>query len=126
MELDFEKQGGLVPAIVQDAETNDVLMLAYMNKEAWDKTLETKKAHYYSRSRNTQWMKGESSGNIQEVKEIFVDCDKDTVLLKIKQIGDAACHTGYRSCFYSKLVDGEPVEIGKKVFDPEKKYEKSN
>jgi len=121
IKIDFEKGKGLVPVIVQDFETGEVLMLAYMNEEAWDKTLETRKAHYYSRSRNTQWMKGESSGNIQEVKEIRVDCDNDTILLKINQIGDAACHTGYRSCFYKN--ENEEVK-GKKIFNPEEVYSK--
>jgi phosphoribosyl-AMP cyclohydrolase len=120
--LDFEKAGGLVPVITQDAASGMVLMQAYMNSEAWQKTLETGIAHYWSRSRNKLWKKGESSGNIQEVKEIRVDCDSDCVLLKVRQIGDAACHTGYQSCFYRQLKDGELVTDGKKVFDPEEKY----
>ena len=91
MELDFDKTGGLVPAIIQDAETGKVLMLAYMNRTAWEKTLETGKAWFYSRSRDKQWMKGEESGNVQNVKEIFVDCDEDTVLLKVEQVGKAHC-----------------------------------
>lgn len=119
IKLDFDKQNGLVPVIVQDYRTGEILMLAYMNEEAWQKTQKTKKAHYYSRSRKAQWMKGEESGNIQEVKEIYVDCDEDTVLLKVNQIGDAACHMGYRSCFYRN--DAGKI-IGKKIFNPEEKY----
>jgi phosphoribosyl-AMP cyclohydrolase len=122
VELDFEKTGGLVPVITQDYETGMVLMQAYMNREAWEQTLETRIAHYWSRSQNKLWKKGESSGNIQEIKEIRVDCDSDCVLLKVRQIGDAACHTGYQSCFYRRVKDGELVVDGKKVFDPEEKY----
>ena len=122
VELDFEKGGGLVPVITQDAASGMVLMQAYMNGEAWQKTLETGIAHYWSRSRNKLWKKGETSGNIQEVKEVRVDCDSDCVLLKVRQIGDAACHTGYQSCFYRCVKDGELVTDGKKVFDPEEKY----
>ena len=120
--LDFAKGNGLIPVIAQDFETGEVLMLAYMNEEAWNKTLETKKAHYYSRSRNKQWMKGEESGNVQEVKEIYVDCDEDTVLLKIKQIGGAACHKGYKSCFFR---DVKGKINSKRVFNPEEKYAKT-
>jgi phosphoribosyl-AMP cyclohydrolase len=122
IELDFNKMKDLIPVIVQDFESGDVLMLAYTNKEAWEKTNETGKAHYYSRSRNKLWMKGEQSGNFQEVKEIYVDCDNDCVLLKVKQVGDAACHTGYKSCFY-RDIDGEVK--GEKIFEPEDKYDKS-
>ncbi len=124
MELDFTKMGGLVPAIIQDAETNKVLMLAYMDKNAWEKTLETGKTWFYSRSRDKYWMKGEESGNVQNVKEVFVDCDDDTVLLKVEQVGKAACHTGYQSCFFRKL-NGEVEIVEEKIFDPEKVYKKS-
>jgi len=124
MKLDFDKMGGLVPAIIQDAETNQVLMLAYMNPIAWEKTLETGKAWFYSRSRNKQWMKGEESGNVQIVKEVFVDCDDDTVLIKVEQVGKAACHKGYTSCFFRK-VNGETTVVEERVFDPEKVYKKS-
>ena len=124
MELDFEKMGGLVPAVIQDVESGKVLMLAYMNEIAWNKTLETGKAWFYSRSRDKQWMKGEESGNVQVVKEILVDCDDDTVLLKVEQVGTAACHKGYVSCFFRKL-GGELEVIEEKVFDPEKVYKKS-
>ena len=124
MELDFTKMGGLVPAIIQDAETNKVLMLAYMDKNAWEKTLETGKTWFYSRSRDKYWMKGEESGNVQNVKEVFVDCDDDTVLLKVEQVGKAACHTGYQSCFFRKL-NGAIEIVEEKIFDPEKVYKKS-
>ena len=123
MELDSDKSGGLVPAIIQDAETGKVLMLAYMNKTAWKKTLETGKAWFYSRSRDKQWMKGEESGNVQNVKEIFVDCDEDTVLLKVEQVGKAACHKGYVSCFFRKL-NGDVNIVEEKIFDPESVYKK--
>ena len=123
IEIDFTKLRGLVPVIVQDYDSNEILMQAFMNQDAWQKTLETGKAHYWSRSRNSLWMKGESSGNIQEVKEIRIDCDMDSILLKVNQIGKAACHTGYRSCFYRKL-DGDTLIIdGEKVFNPEKTYD---
>ncbi len=122
IKLDFEKTGGLIPAIVQDYKTNEILMLAFMNQEAWEATLETGKATYYSRSRNTLWVKGLTSGNIQLVKEIRIDCDDDTVLLKVEQIGGAACHTGYRSCFYKKIEDGKIKITGKPVFDPKEVY----
>ena len=122
VELDFEKTGGLVPVITQDDATGMILMQAYMNREAWEKTVDTGIAHYWSRSRNKLWKKGESSGNVQEVIEIRVDCDSDCVLLKVRQIGDAECHTGYQSCFYRYVKDGELVVDGKKMFDPEEKY----
>ena len=108
-ELDFAKQGGILPAIAQDASSGEVLMQAYMNREAWEKTLSTGMAHYWSRSRNTLWKKGETSGNTQEIVEIRVDCDADCVLLKVRQKGGAACHTGRRSCFYRKVEGGEFV-----------------
>jgi phosphoribosyl-AMP cyclohydrolase len=120
--LDFEKCGGLIPAVVQDFETGEVLMLAYMNEKAWQETLRTGKATFWSRSRNELWVKGNTSGHVQLVKEICVDCDGDTVLLKVEQLGGAACHTGYRSCFFRK-VEGEAFRIvGKKVFDPKEVY----
>jgi phosphoribosyl-AMP cyclohydrolase len=108
----------LIPAVAQDARTGEVLMLAYMNEEALAKTRETGKAYYWSRSRNKLWLKGESSGHFQIVKEIRVDCDEDAILLLIEQEG-GACHTGYRSCFY-RTVDGKVV--GTKVFNPEDVY----
>ncbi|MCD6569246.1 MAG: phosphoribosyl-AMP cyclohydrolase [Deltaproteobacteria bacterium] len=120
--LDFDKQGGLVPAIVQDHKTKEVLMLAYMNKKAFEETLRTKRACYYSRSRDKLWRKGEQSGNIQNVKEIRIDCDGDTVLLKVEQVGGASCHLGYRSCFYRKIADGVLIEDSVKIFDPKEVY----
>lgn len=101
-EIDFDKCGGLIPAIAQDYKTKEVLMLAYMNKESLIKTLEGDTAWYYSRSREELWNKGATSGHLQYVKEIKVDCDKDTILLLVEQIG-AACHTGNRTCFYRDL-----------------------
>ena len=113
----------LIIAIAQDYETGEVLMVAYMNRDAFKKTIETGNAHYWSTSRNQLWFKGESSGHVQEVKEIFTDCDQDAVLLKVKQLG-AACHEGYYSCFFREIVDnGQKLEIVKeKVFAPEKVY----
>ncbi len=122
--LDFNKLDGLVPAIVQDHQTNEVLMLAFMNEAAFENTMKTGEATYYSRSRNTLWIKGKTSGHIQIVKEIFVDCDNDSVLLKVEQVGEAACHTGYRSCFYQKIENGEAVVTQTPVFDPETVYGK--
>lgn len=122
IEPDFAKGDGLVPAIVQDAETKEVLMMAYMNRESWEATLQTGKATYWSRSRQKLWLKGESSGNVQLVKSIFIDCDDDTILLQVKQIGEAACHTGYRSCFYRKLSGQDFVLVGEKIFDPKEVY----
>lgn len=123
LELNFTKgTDGLLPAIAQDAATGEVLMLAYINEESWRKTIETGKAHYWSRSRNKLWLKGESSGHVQLVKEIFVDCDLDTVVFKVEQLGGAACHTGHKSCFYRR-VQGDELEIqGEPVFDPAKVY----
>ena len=122
IEVNFEKTGGLVPVIAQDHATGEVLMLAYMNRESWELTLKTGIVHYWSRSRSSLWKKGESSGNIQEVKEIRIDCDNDTLLIKINQIGEAACHDGYRSCFY-RVVDGDRVKVvGNRIFDPAKVY----
>src|SRR4051812_120663 len=106
--IDFDKAGGLVPAIAQDADTGLVLMLAWMNREAFEETVRTRRACYYSRSRARLWRKGEESGNVQEVREVLVDCDADTVLLKVKQVGGAACHEGYASCFF-RTLDGEEL-----------------
>jgi phosphoribosyl-AMP cyclohydrolase len=122
IEIDFEKGNGLVPVIVQDADTGEVLMLAYMNRDAWLKTRQTGKATYWSRSRNELWVKGETSGHIQHVEEILVDCDSDTVLLKVRQAGGAACHTGYRSCFYRRVVNEKTEVIGERIFKPEDVY----
>ena len=124
MELNFDKWNGLVPVIAQDWKTGEVFMLAFIDRTAWDKTLATGKVHYHSRSRNRTWMKGEESGHVQTVKEIFVDCDEDTVLIKIDQQGGAACHTGFRTCFYRR-VEGDRVEtVGSPVFDPREVYKK--
>lgn len=122
IELDFKKQEGLVPAIVQDAETGEVLMLAYMSPESFEETLRTRRACYYSRSRNKLWRKGEESGNVQEVVEVRIDCDDDTILLKVNQVGGAACHTGNRSCFFRKIMGDCLIEDGKQVFDPKEVY----
>ena len=123
VELDFNKGNGILPAIAQDFKSGKVLMLAYMNNQAWRLTLQTGEAHYWSRSRGEIWHKGETSGNIQIVKEIIVDCDYDTILLKIEQRGGAACHLGFETCFHNKVDNsGEETIIGKKIFDPEKVY----
>lgn len=120
--LDFKKGNGLIPAIAQDYETGEVLMLAYMNKQAFDETVKTMRATYYSRSRQTLWKKGETSGHVQHIKEIRVDCDNDTVLLKVDQVGGAACHKGYKSCFFSKVEDNELKIVESKIFDPKEVY----
>ena len=114
----------MIPVIAQDFENGDVLMLAYMNQTAYEETLKTGKVCYYSRSRDKLWRKGEESGNVQEVKEIFFDCDADTLLIKVHQIGGAACHVGYRSCFYRRLnsTSGELEVVGERVFDPDEVY----
>lgn len=122
IEPNFNKMDGLIPAIVQDAETKDVLMLAYMNRASWEATLQSGKATFWSRSRQKLWLKGESSGHVQIVKDIFIDCDEDTLLLQVEQLGGAACHTGHRSCFFRRRKGGEFEVVGKKVFDPEEVY----
>ena len=111
IELDFSKGNGLLPAIVQDYQSGKVLMLAYINKNSWEKTLETGDAHYWSRSRQEIWHKGGTSGHVQKVKEIYADCDKDTVLFKVEQVGGAACHTGYETCFHKKVAPSGEVTI---------------
>jgi len=115
---------GLIPCVTQDYKDGRVLMVAYMNKESMEITLKEKKACYYSRSRNKLWLKGEESGNVQLVKEIFIDCDKDTILLKVEQIGNCACHEGYRSCFFRKWEDGHWKISEKKIKDPGSMYTK--
>lgn len=123
--LNFQKfVDGLLPAIVQDHLSNEVLMLAYINATAWRKTLETGKAHYWSRSRNALWLKGETSGHIQIVHQILVDCDSDTVVYKVEQLGRAACHTGHRSCFYRRVEGDALVTDEVPVFDPDLVYGK--
>jgi phosphoribosyl-AMP cyclohydrolase len=121
---DFDKAGGLVPVIAQDVATGQVLMLAWMNREAFDETVRTGRAVYYSRSRNRLWRKGEESGHVQHVREILIDCDADTILLKVEQVGGAACHEGYASCFFRRIdPDGWKV-IAERLFDPAEVYRK--
>lgn len=125
IQLQFSKsKDGLLPAIAQDYMTNEVLMLAYINEESWKKTLETGKVHYWSRSRSKLWLKGESSNHVQLVKEVLVDCDEDTVVFKVEQLGGAACHKGYRSCFFRRYEDNDLKIIDKPVFDPREVYKK--
>jgi phosphoribosyl-AMP cyclohydrolase len=121
--LRFDKGDGLLPAIVQDWRTNEILMVAYINEEAWRRTLETGKAHYWSRSRSQLWLKGASSGHFQLVREVLVDCDADTVIYRVEQQG-AACHQGYRSCFFRRVEGGVFVIKDKQVFDPQEVYRK--
>ena len=122
IELDFEKGSGLAPVIAQDWKTGEVLMLAYINEAAWKETLKSGYATYWTRSRKKLWRKGEESGNRQIVKEILVDCDADTVIFKVEQIGGAACHEGYRSCFFRKVENDQLIVTGERVFDPAKVY----
>jgi phosphoribosyl-AMP cyclohydrolase len=121
--LKFDSSG-LIPAIAQDAATGEILMVAWMNAEALARTLESGEAVYWSRSRKKLWHKGEESGNVQKVKQVRADCDRDVLLIKVEQVGGAACHTGYRSCFSWVLKGGAWAEDGVKVFDPEEKYRK--
>jgi phosphoribosyl-AMP cyclohydrolase len=120
--LDFKKTDGLVPAIIQDHLTGEVLMLGFMNEESWNLTLKEGTVVFYSRSRNKLWKKGETSGHVQIVKEIRVDCDDDTLLIRVEQVGGAACHTGHRSCFFRKFDGGDLVADGTLVFNPEDVY----
>lgn len=125
--LDFSKNAdGLVPVVAQDYKTGEILMQAYTNKEAWKYSLESGNATYWSRSRSKLWKKGESSGHLQIIKDILVDCDKDSVIFKVEQIGKAACHEGYRSCFYNKVSADSFENVGETVFNPEKVYNKKN
>ncbi len=121
---DFDRGNGLLPAIAQDAQTGDVLMMAYMSPESYAETLRTGRAVYYSRSRKKLWRKGEESGNVQHVKAVFVDCDLDTILLTVEQVGGAACHDGYRSCFYRQVTPEGLTVVGQRVFDPSDVYGK--
>lgn len=121
---DFTRGDGLVPAIAQDAATGDVLMMAYMNAESYAETLATGRAVYYSRSRKKLWRKGEESGNVQLVEAVFVDCDVDTILLRVNQIGGAACHEGYKSCFFRQVTPDGLKVVGTRVFDPAEVYKK--
>ena len=124
IELDFKKSGGLIPAIAQDWKTGEVLMLAYINEESWKETLRTGHGVYWSRSRSKLWHKGEESGNVQIVKEILVDCDADTVIFKVEQVGGAACHEGYHTCFFREVAGDTLEVVGERVFDPSKVYKK--
>ena len=124
IEIDFKKGNGLIPVIIQDASTHEVLMLGYMNQEAWEQMLRTKRASFWSRSRKKLWIKGETSGHFQEIKEIYLDCDGDTLLLRVDQIGGAACHTGFRSCFHHRYKKNGWTLSGKKIFDPKEVYGK--
>jgi phosphoribosyl-AMP cyclohydrolase len=111
LEPDFDKGGGLIPAVAQDAETGEILMLAYMNRQSYQKTLETGEVHYWSRSRRELWHKGDGSGHIQKVKDLYLDCDLDAVVVKIEQVGGIACHTGRRACFFNRLTANGQFEI---------------
>jgi len=123
MQLDFEKENGLVPAIVQDAVNNDVLMLGFMNREAFDKTRATGCVTFYSRSRKKLWTKGESSGQKLLLRELLFDCDKDAVLVRVELAGDAVCHEGYRSCFFRRLEpNGEVTVVAEPLLTPEQLY----
>lgn len=120
--IDFDKTNGLIPAVTQDFQTGEVLMLAFINREAFEKTLATGHATYWSRSRQELWTKGLTSGNVQIIKEIRIDCDNDAVLYKVEQIGGAACHTGHRSCFFKKVENEKITVTGKILFDPKEVY----
>jgi phosphoribosyl-AMP cyclohydrolase len=120
--LDFDKTNGLIPAIAQDYKTGEVLMLAYVSEESFAETLKSGYATYYSRSRQALWKKGETSGHMQAIKEIRVDCDNDTLLFKVDQIGGAACHKGYKSCFFSRVDNNELAIADSIIFDPKEVY----
>jgi len=122
--LDFEKGGGLVTAIAVDDASGEVLMVAFANELSMRRTLETGEVHYWSRSRAKLWHKGEESGNVQKLVSLQIDCDGDVVLMRVEQIGGAACHTGKRSCFFRKLDDGSWADVGEQVFDPEQVYKR--
>lgn len=123
--LNFNKSAdGLLPAIVQDYKTLEVLMVAYINSTAWEMSQKTGKAHFWSRSRNALWLKGETSGHVQIIHKILVDCDEDSVVFQVEQRGSAACHTGHRSCFYRRLEGAQLVKEGERLFDPETVYGK--
>lgn len=120
--LDFDKLGGIVPVVTVDHRSDEYLMQAFMNQEAWMLTIKERYAYYFSRSRSRIWKKGEVSGHTQRVVEIWVDCDDDSVLLRVDQAGEAACHTGYRSCFHRILTENGLEVRGKRIFDPAEVY----
>lgn len=122
--IDFEKGGGLVTAIAQDDDTGEVLMVAYMNEESLRRSLEIGEVVYWSRSRKKYWHKGEESGNVQKLKGMYVDCDGDALVLRVEQVGGAACHTGKRNCFYRRIDGGTIEDVGVQVFDPDEVYKK--
>jgi len=122
MQLDFEKGGGLLPAVIQEAGTGKVLMLGFMNAEALDKTLATGNVTFFSRSRNRLWVKGESSGHVLKLREVLVDCDDDALVVVAEQLGPGTCHAGYHSCFFRRIQGDELVEAEPRVFDPEAVY----
>jgi phosphoribosyl-AMP cyclohydrolase len=123
MEIDFQKSGGLVPAIIQDERTGDVLTLGFMNPESLAQTKRTGEVVFFSRSRNRLWKKGESSGHVLRVREMRVDCDADALLVRVEAAGPGVCHEGYRSCFFRKLEpDGSAAIIAERTFTPEKVY----
>lgn len=123
IELDFKKGNGLLPVIVQENKTGKVLMMAYINRDSWEMSLKTGETHFWSRSRGELWHKGGTSGNVQKIEEIYADCDNDAVLFKVEQVGGAACHTGYETCFHKKVdLEGNYSIVGERIFDPEKVY----
>ena len=122
MEIDFTKMDGLVPAIVQDWASGEILMVAFMNEEAWRLTVETGFATFWSQSRGKLWLKGESSGHKLVVKEILTDCDRDAIVIKAEALGPGVCHVGYRSCFFRTLKDGQWIVTGEKGFNPDEVY----
>lgn len=122
--IDFDKLGGILPVITQDDITGEVLMMAYMNQEAFSETLRTGRVCYFSRSRNRLWRKGEESGNVQELRGVYLDCDADTLLVRVRQIGGAACHEGYPSCFFRRIEGEELNVIAERVFNPDEVYNK--
>jgi phosphoribosyl-AMP cyclohydrolase len=122
IDIDFNKGNGLVPVIIQDFKDNEVLMLGFMNSEAYDLTVKSGQVHYWSRSKKRIWLKGETSGHVQIVKEIRTDCDNDTLLIKVDQTGGAACHEGYRSCFFRRIEEKKLITDRERIFNPEEKY----
>lgn len=122
MDLDFSKLDGLVPAVIQDHASGRVLMLGFMNEEAFRQTVETGYAIFFSRSRNKLWLKGETSGHRLVVKEVSTDCDQDSLLLKVEALGPGVCHEGFESCFFRSLSDGKWTEVDKPTYDPKQTY----